>query len=237
MTNQIPNVPMMSGGSTSIFQTWINALTKPNEQTYSEIAASPNAKATTAYVWVFISSLVVNFITFIIRGALIRDQLAQNGFGADRLGGGLIGAVVGLICIAPIFAVFQTLFFAVDVAIIQWIAKMFGGKGTFDQMAYVFASISVPFSVILGVISVITLIPFVLFCFWIILFLGVIYIIVLELLAIKAVNQFGWGPALGSLFIPILALSLVCCCVAVAIGAAMGSSIGNVLSTLKQSQP
>jgi hypothetical protein len=235
MTDQMPNAPMMSGGSASIFQTWINALTKPNEQTFSEIAASPSAKATTAYIWVFISSFVVNFITFIVRGAVIRDQLAQNGFGADRLGGGVVGALIGLICIAPILAVVQTLFFAVDVAIIQWIAKMFGGKGTFDQMAYTFASISVPFSIIIGVVSIISLIPFVIFCFWIIFFIGILYIIVLELMAIKAVNQFGWGPAIGSLFIPILAVSLVCCCIGAVFSTVMGPIIGNVFSTINQS--
>ncbi len=35
MSNQMSNAPMMSAGPTSIFQTWINALTKPNEQTYA----------------------------------------------------------------------------------------------------------------------------------------------------------------------------------------------------------
>jgi len=39
---------------------------------------------------------------------------------------------------------------------------------------------------------------------------------VLEVMAVKGVNQFGWGPAIGSLLLPVLAIA---CCVSVAIGA------------------
>lgn len=235
MSNDSSNVPMMSAGPTSLFQTWINALTKPNEQTYSEIAASPNAKATTAYLWVFISSFVVYIFTFLIDGAMIRDRLSQSGLGADRVGGGVVGALVALICVAPILAVIGTVFFAIGVAIVQWIAKMFGGKGTFDQMAYTFASISVPYSLVSSVFILLSAIPFVGFCFRIILGLAGLYILVLEIMAVKGVNQFGWGPAIGSLFIPGLVVGLVACCIIVAIGALLGPTIGNIFSTINQS--
>jgi hypothetical protein len=225
MTNQMPNAPMMSGGSTSIFQTWINALTKPNEQTYSEIAASPSAKATTAYIWV------------LIEGAAIRARLSQSGLGTDQLGNGLVGVLISLICVAPILAIIQTALFAIVVAIIQWIAKMFGGIGTNDQTAYVFASISVPYSFVSCVFILLSAIPFVGFCFRIILGLAGLYILVLEIMGIKGVNKFGWGPAIGSVLIPGLVVGLLCCCLVAAFGAAMGSSIGNILSTLNQSQP
>ena len=54
MSDQMSNAPMMPGAPTSFVQMWINALTKPSEHTYAEIAASPNAKATTAFLWVVI---------------------------------------------------------------------------------------------------------------------------------------------------------------------------------------
>jgi Yip1 domain len=235
MSDQLPNAPMMSAGPTSIFQTWINALTKPDERTYSEIAASPNAKATTAYLWVFITSIVVNLITFIVEGATIRDRLAQSGLGTDRVGSGIFGVLIALICIAPILAVIQTVIFAIVVAIVQWIAKMFSGKGTFDQMAYTFAAISVPYSLVSSVFILLSAIPYVGFCFRLILGIAGLYIFVLEIMAVKGVNQFGWGPAIGSLVIPILVVGLFCCCILVAIGAAMGSTLGNIFSTINQS--
>ena len=190
MANQMSNAPMMSAGSISIFQTWINALTKPNEQTYRDIASSPNAKATTAYMWVFISSIVTFFITFLVQGSVIRDRLTQAGYSQDRLGGGLVVVLLTLLCGSPIAAAISTLFFAVWVAIIQWIAKMFGGTGTNDQMAYTFASISVPYSLISAVFIGLSAIPFVGLCLRAILGLAGIYILILEIMAVKGVNQF-----------------------------------------------
>ena len=235
MSDQLSNAPLTPARPTSIFQTWINALTKPNEQTYRDIAASPNAKATTAYLWMFISSIVTSIITLIIRGATIRDRLSQSGLSTDQVGTGIGGILVALICVVPILAAIGTLFFAIGVAIIQWIAKMFGGTGTFDQMAYTFAAISVPYSLVSAVFILLSAIPYVGGCFSVILGLAGLYILVLEIMAVKGVNQFGLWPAIGSLFIPGLVVGLFCCCIFVALGAALGPAIGNVFSTINQS--
>ena len=235
MSYELSNAPMMPVAAPSIFQTWITALTKPNEQTYRDIAASPNAKATTAYLWVFISLFVTYVFTFLVEGSTLRDRLTQSGVSTDRLGGGVVGIVVALICVAPILAVIGTLFFAIGVAIVQWIAKMFGGKGTFDQMAYTFAAISVPYSLVSSVFILLSAIPFVGLCFRIILGLAGIYILVLEILAVKGVNQFGIGAAIGSLFIPGLAVALIVCCLVAVSISLLGPMIGNVFSSINQS--
>ena len=235
MSDQLSNAPITPAAPPSIFQTWINALTRPNEQTYRDIAASPNAKATTAYLWMFISSIVTSIITLIIRGATLRDRLSQSGLSTDQVGTGIGGILVALICVVPILAAIGTLFFAIGVAIIQWIAKMFGGTGTFDQMAYTFAAISVPYSLVSAVFILLSAIPYVGGCFSVILGLAGLYILVLEIMAVKGVNQFGLWPAIGSLFIPGLVVGLFCCCIFVALGAALGPAIGNVFSTINQS--
>lgn len=235
MSNEMPNAPMTPSGPTSFFQTWVPALTKPNEQTYALIAGSPNAKASTAYLWVFISSLVASFISLIAQGTLIRERLSASGFDSGRFGNGIGGIAITLLCGTPIIAVIGTAFFAIWVAIIQWIAKMFGGKGTNDQLAYAFAAIGVPYSLISSIFILLSAIPFVGLCFRIILGLAGLYIIVLQIMALKGVNQFGWGPAIGSLFIPGLVVGLLCCCLVAILGAALGPVIGNVFSTINQS--
>jgi hypothetical protein len=235
MSNQMPDAPMPPAGPASFFQTWIPALTQPNEQTYARIAGSPNAKASTAYLWVFLSTIVASLMTLIVQGATLRERLAVSGVGADRLGSGLGAVLITLLCGTPIFAVIGTAFFAIGVAIVQWIAKMFGGKGTNDQLAYAFAAISVPYSLVSSVFILLSAIPFVGFCFRLILGLAGLYILVLEIMAIKGINQFGWGPAIGSLFIPGLVVGLLCCCLVAILGAAMGPVIGNILSTINQS--
>ena len=49
--NEQSNMPVMSATPEPFYQVWIKALTRPSEQTYAELAASPNAKANTAYLW------------------------------------------------------------------------------------------------------------------------------------------------------------------------------------------
>src|SRR5215467_6220321 len=99
--------PMPSGGPQSVFQTWMNAVTKPNEQTYAELAASPNAKLTTALLWVFIGSLVSAFLASLVQGVALRRILQQYGASDQfQLAGGGVGAtLIRIVCGAPIAAV------------------------------------------------------------------------------------------------------------------------------------
>ena len=210
--NQFDNTPVMQDNSGEPFyQTWVKALTKPYESTYAEIGNSPNAKSTTAYLWVFMSSVVVSFFTLLMRGAIMGSRFANLGSG--RLGNGIGATALILICGTPFIAAIGTMFFALIVAIIQWIAKMFGGRGNNDQLAYVFAAIGVPYSLISSVFILLSAIPFVGLCFRIILGLAGLYILVLQIMAVKAVNQFGWGQAAGSVFIPGCAVLILCACV------------------------
>jgi Flp pilus assembly pilin Flp len=208
--NEDLNPQMSSGGPTSIFRIWVKALTKPSEQTFAEIASSPNAKSTTAFLWVFIGSLVNIFIVSLVPNVALTQYLEQ--FGLDSgvrttFGTNLLTAICG----APIGAVISVVFFAAFTGIVQWIAKMFKGRGTFDQLAYAFAAVTVPFSLISAVLSLLGAIPYVGFCFGLIGFAAGIYALVLQLMAVKGVNQFGWGEALGSYFIPGIVIG---CCIA-----------------------
>ncbi|HXD09390.1 MAG TPA: YIP1 family protein [Anaerolineales bacterium] len=212
--NDQMNTPMspMPGGPTPFYQVWLNALTKPNEQTFIEIANSAQAKASTAYLWIFASSLVQIFLTVLVQGAMMSSMMAQYGGGNTQLGGGMGARLLGAVCGGPIGAAVATLFFAIGMYIVQWIAKMFGGRGTTDQLTYAIASIAAPYSIIAGVLTLLTAIPFAGYCFGAILAIAGIYILVLQVMAVKAVNQFGWGPAIGSLFIPGLVVGLICAC-------------------------
>lgn len=235
MSNAVPNTPMMQPGPSSFIETWINALTKPREETYAAIAASPKAKATTAYLWMFVSSIVGFLAALIVQGATIRGRMAQAGLGTERFGGGFGAVAFTLLCGTPILAVVGTAVFAIWVALVQWLAKIFGGKGTNDQLAYSMAAIAAPYQIISAVLYLLSAIPFIGLCFRIVVALAGIYILVLNLMAVKATNQFGWGPAAGALFIPGIALTLVCCCVLGVMFSVMGVAIGNVFSTINQS--
>jgi len=235
--NDQMNAPMSSmpsgSGPTPFYQVWINALTKPNEQTFADMANSVNAKATTAYLWVFAGSLVQIFLSALVQSAMMRNLMQQLGTNGSRFAGGGIGArLIGAICGAPVGAVITTLFFAIGVFIIQWIAKMFGGKGTPDQLAYVMASIAAPYSIIAGVFTLLSAIPFVGLCFSVLVAIAGLYILVLQVMAIKGVNQFGWGQAIGSLFIPGLVVGFLCACLVGGSLMILGPAIRNAFQQL-----
>jgi hypothetical protein len=231
--NDQMNAPMSSmpsgNGPTPFYQVWINALTKPNEQTFVNMAASPDAKMTTAFLWVFIGSLVNSLLASLVQGTIMRQMMQQyGGSGQFNFGGGGIGSrLIGIVCGAPIAAVISVVVFAIVVGIVQFLAKSFGGKGTFDQLAYTFAAISTPFALISAVFTLLFVVPYIKYCFMLLSLLALLYVIVLQVMAVKAVNQFGWGQAAGSFFLPVIVL---CCCLSVAafgIGGLIARAINN----------
>ena len=232
MNAPMSSMPSGSGGPTPFYQVWINALTKPNEQTYADIANSPNAKASTAYMWVFAGSLISAFLSLLVQGALIRSQLASVGDG--KLGTGFLGIAITLLCGTPIVAIIGTLFFAIFTALIQWIAKLFGGTGTNDKLAYAFAAITVPYSILSGVFILLSAIPFVGICFRIIFGLAGLYILVLQIMATKATNQLDWGRAAGSVLIPGASIFLICCCAVFGVSMLAGASASKIFQQFQQ---
>jgi Yip1-like protein len=230
--NDMSNAPISESRPESVLQTWTKALTKPNEQTFADIAASPNARASTAYLWVFIGSLIQVFLTALVQSRMLGTYIDQAGLG-DVLGNqaqGFGSILISAICGAPIAAAVTTLFFAIGVFIVQWIARMFGGTGTTDRLAYTMASIVAPFSIVAGVLSLFGAIPYVGLCFSVILSLAGIYIFVLEAMAVKAVNRIGWGAAIGSLLIPGLVIGLLCACL-------VGVSFAALLPLIRDAAP
>jgi Yip1-like protein len=212
------NAPMLPppSGVSEWFSVWREALTKPSDQTFARLAQSPNAKLTTALLWVFLGSLVNALFASLVQGAIIRQ-------------------VIAAVCGAPIGAVVSVVAFMIFVGIVQLIAKMFGGRGTFDQLAYATAAIVAPFSLINSVLTLLTAIPFAGLCFGLVSLIAVVYVIALEVMAVKGVNQFGWGQAVGSYFLPFL---VVVCCVSIGVIGilrAAGPGINELFNSIQQS--
>ena len=228
--NDMSNAPLPASGPTPVLQTWMKALTKPNEQTFVDIASSPNAKATTAYLWVFVASLIQIFLSALVQNQLVGTYMEQYGLGDSLGNGGISSVLIGAICGAPIGAAVTTLFFAIGVFIVQWIAKMFGGRGTSDQLAYAMAAIAAPYSIVAGIFTLLAVIPYVGFCFSAILAIAGIYILVLQVMAVKGVNQISWGAAIGSLLIPGLVIGFICACL-------VGVSVAALLPLIRESVP
>jgi hypothetical protein len=208
-----PMLPPPSGVSEWV-SVWRDALTKPSDQTYARIARSPNAKSTTAFLWIFLGSLVNFFLASLVQGAVMRQMMQNSDLGIEGIPAGAGGGLMAAICGAPIGAVISVVMFAIVVGIVQLIAKMFGGLGTFDQLAYSIAAIVTPFYLVSTVLTLLAAIPSVGWCFGILGLLAGLYILALEVMAVKGVNQFGWGQAIASLLLPVVAIA---CCLSIAV--------------------
>jgi hypothetical protein len=226
-------MPIIQNGS--FFQKWLRALTKPHETTYAAIAASPGAKATTACLWVFLCSLAPGLVSVLASGGELTRQLSQTGVDTSRLGGGLGAALINFLCIVPFAMVMGVAGFLISTALMQWIAKMFGGQGSFDQLAYVLGAITAPGLLVSALLTLPTAVSSAGMVFGALGGFFSLYLVVLEVMGIKGVHRFGWGPAIGSLIIPGLAIGIVCCCTVAILLSATGLALGNVFSAINQS--
>ena len=153
-----PVLPPPSGFSEWV-SVWRDALTRPSDQTYARIAQSPNAKSTTAFLWIFLGSLVNFFLASLVQGAMMSRMMQNSDLGIEGIPAGAGGGLIAAICGAPIGAVIAVVMFAIVIGIVQLIAKAFGGLGTFDQLAYSIAAIVTPFYVVSAVLTLLSAIP------------------------------------------------------------------------------
>ncbi len=243
MSNDFPNTPMqnpppppppppamMPAGPTPFYENWVDALTKPRESTYRAIASAPNASSTNAFLWVFLASLVASFFTILVQNTA-RNELVRQFFGNQNVPVPSFGSrIFELICGAPIAAVIAVIFFALLVGVVYLIARAFGARATYDQFAFVLASITVPLTLVTAVLSLLSAIPLVGLCFSLVSFLLAIYALVLEIIAVKAVGPVDTLGAIVSVLALPVAVCLCLACVLIVGFATFAPMIGNVFS-------
>lgn len=246
---QIPsNEPVMGSkpGIAGWFQVWKTAVTKPNEQTFINLNEDPAATPKTAYLWVFIAGTISAIFQAILQAIYTATgttpQIPIPGleeYMPQAVGDPGTAGVTLLItlCLSPIAGAVYVLFFALGVAIVQWIAKLFGGVGTYDKLLYAMAAISVPFTLLSAVFLLLGAIPFVGFCVSILSFGIGIYALVLQVMAVKGINRFGWGPAIGSVLIPGLVIFTLCCCLIFGLVSLLAPVFSSTFQELQQLAP
>src|SRR5262245_49166837 len=186
-----PDYPAPQGA----FPVWSKVYTKPTEQTFIEFTEHPEAKARSAYIWVFLAGALSGLINSVTQFIVTLATLKQSTPDLPTEAGSVFG-VMGLlsaVCTAPITGAFAVIGFALSVALVHATARFFGGQGTFDKLAYAFGAITVPVSVFSAFLIPLNTIPYVSFCTLPLLLILGLYILFLELTAVKAVYRCGWG--------------------------------------------
>lgn len=234
--------PPPPAGAAGWLSVWIKAITQPNEQTFVDITENPAAVAKTAYLWAFIAGTISGIIQAFSAAIMtatgaasvfqqipgLEEYFPQTAGGS----GSAVGALVGGLCTAPFAGVLFAVFFAISVAIVQWVAKLFGGAGTYDKVLYAYAAIAVPVTIVSSLFTLLGAIPYVGLCTSLLSFGLSIYAIVLQVMAVKAINRFGWGQAIGAVLLPGLVILFVCACVVGVSLALLGPVIGNTFGDI-----
>jgi hypothetical protein len=195
---------------------WIDALTKPSVETFERISDSPHATTRRAYNWVFIASAIGAVVTGLISFAPAAGVETE----------GLLGVSLGmLICLVPVSGLFAVLGLIISAGISQAVASALGGEGTFSKLAYAIASYAAPLSLVSSAMSTIPYVQ----C------LGIplaVYGIVLNVIAIKAVNKFSWARAVGSSVLILVGLLALVAVLVIVLLALLGPAIGSVFSNI-----
>jgi hypothetical protein len=240
-TKSAPIVDPDNPPSQGALPVWSKVFTRPSEQTFVEITEHPEAKARAAYIWVFLAATLsglINSLTQFVIG-LIGLQQAAPEFGQLPGASGMLGTagLLGAICGAPIAGVFSVISFAIGTSIVHATAKFFGGQGSFDRLAYAFGAITVPFSVISAFMVPLNAIPYAAFCTLPVLIVLGLYVLFLEMTAVKAVHRFSWWEAAAALLLPIILIAMLCGLLVLVGMRVLGPSINEIFQQLQGLQP
>lgn len=219
-------------------EVWGKVFTKPGEQTFIEITSHPDAKARSAYIWVFIAGTLSGLINSLTNIAVGMTQLQNSAPGLEGASGTI--EAIGLftaICFAPLYGAFSVLAFAIGAAIFQATASFLGGKGSFDKLTYAFGAMIAPVTIFWALLIPFNVIPYVAFCTIPLSLVVSLYVLYLELAAIKAVHQLGWAEATGALLTPMILGFMSIAVIFLLILRLGGLSINQFLEILKQGVP
>ena len=203
-TDQLQGAPAGASGRGAMFyEIWLLALTRPREETYQTIVEDPGARVGRAALWIFITSLLSYGLATVLQFgqmAALLNQMEDSGTSLGAIAG---GGAIALVCVLPLIAVFAVVGAMVYAALLQFVAGALGGQGSFRSLFFGTASFTAPMTIITTGLG---LIPFVGPCLSIPVSFYAAY---LNVLVLKAVNRFGWGMAIITLFVPFIFFILV----------------------------
>jgi hypothetical protein len=183
-------------------EVWFRALIKPSIATYEGLLRDPHATSGRAYTWLILGTLVGLVARLLI--ALIINQSPQLS-ALQKLGPSAQLKPEVLACsllLSPLVVAFSLWFSS---HIVQMFARMLDGTGTHSQLVYLRAAYLAPVGLITNPLSAIPIVGY----------LGLLvslYVVILEVIAVKTVNRFGWGSAIASVILPgvVLVILIVC---------------------------
>jgi hypothetical protein len=172
-------------------EVWTMVLSKPSTETFETVLRDPQASRQRAFNWMFITGTIAVILQQIVISML---PVYSRAYGSS----GLMTVVCGLV----LGGAMVVLFFALSYGLMQFIAQSLGGTGSYGEFYYASAAFAAP----LMMVNV-ALTPFASSgstAFALVSLALSLYQLALTGMALRAVNQFGWGKAIGSIVLYII---------------------------------
>lgn len=208
---------------------WLTALTNRDVGAYVDLLEDPEAGTGRALEWMAYVGVITGLLTplYLLINPQFKQVLDMPELSSLRgnLSSTVFLLIFGLIMVIS-SAIFSVLGMAINAAIQNLIARMFGGTGTYGRTIYALAAYLAPISIVTAVMS---MIPFV-NCLGIVVS---IYSVILNIRALQAAHSMNQGRATAAVLMPTLILLVVCCL----LGAVSSSFLGRVFETINNSLP
>jgi len=217
------------------YQIWWAILRHPGKETFRSILEEPNTSYSRGFIWIAVVTLITAVVIGLASLPLMRTLPRDSA--NPYLNSGIFVVCLGAeVILAPFLAIAGM---ALGAAIYHGIARLFGGMGQWGQLVFCLAAITAPFSLLSAAINLVTL-PF---TAWfpsvfgslvscivapIALALG-IYALVLQVIAIDAVENIGTGKSVATILIPvIIVIVLTVCCTLTLLVPLVSSTLPNL---------
>lgn len=223
--NPSPDPPAPQYETLPFIDSFTSALFKPSEATYQRIANDPNASFWRASLWIFLGALIGSILAAPLSLLFDTTQLDQFRQAFGETGNALTGAAGLLLCCVPFLALLSVIGAIIASGVYQLVARLLGGAGDFNGLYNAYAAFAAPLIVLSYPLGAIPLVGVCLSGL-----LG-LYHLVLTVIAIQAVNRFGYGKAILTVLIPILVIT-GCCCLFYVLVIAGVMSVGPQLQQL-----
>jgi hypothetical protein len=187
------------------YEIWWEVYSRPGVTSFQTILNEPDHGATRGFIWIAIPSLIAA-----IASSAISVSYLQN------IEPAYISPWVYFICIIIFTPIFAILGMIISSGIYHWIARLLGGSGSWTDLVFCLSAIIAPSELITGAISLISLlflqIPVLIFIPWGLSLIFGVYVIILIILAMMAVEKISAGKAALAYFIPVIFVGLIVLC-------------------------
>ena len=181
----------------SWYDAWSTALLSPTVEGYQSLINHAGVNVSTPLTWIFITTLLTYIVIGVLGASLLSSQmkfiLSQVPGMDPRILAG--GTALFLLIAIPLIAILMAAGQACGAGILHGIAFVLGGQGKYSQLLYASAAFTCPMSIISSIIAAIPVVNMAspLISLW---------LIYLELTALRAVYRLSWGRAITALLLP-----------------------------------